>query len=365
MRRLYLHVGVHRTGTTSIQRFLRANFDVLLQKGYLFPFGVARHNQVVSRMRDGAMDVTEFAEDLLRRVESRGDGRTSVILSDEDMSNIEDFSIFSPLKKIFDVKVVVSLRRQDLWLESWFFQNLKWQWNPSLSHLTFAEFFARRREFHWIDYAARLAHYEAVFGPGSVIAGVFEKADMPEGPIDAFLRMVGISDMAGFGPMLHSNSSMSPLMTEFIRQLPLDAMAGPDRRLFEKACGEVDAKLVKEDAKLIMPYDQRLVVQADYAAGNRLVAQKYLGRDELFHDPLPGPQDAVATMALPDKSADLMRDFVAPMVHALAAQMAEARSEEAAKAQHPLPGPGQRGPGQRRPGLKGQGPKNDRVRPRT
>ncbi len=138
MRQLYLHVGVHRTATTSIQRFLRANFDTLLEKGYFYPFGVVRHNAVVSRMRDGVLDVEDFAADLLRRVEAKAEASTAVILSDEDMSNIEDFSIFKPLTKLFDVKVVVSLRRQDLWLESWFFQNLKWQWNPSLSHLTFA-----------------------------------------------------------------------------------------------------------------------------------------------------------------------------------------------------------------------------------
>ncbi len=206
---------------------------------------------------------------------------------------------------------------------------------------------------HWIDYAARLAHYEDVFGPGSVIAGVFEKGDMQGGPIAAFLRMVGISDMAGFGPMLHSNSSMSPLMTEFIRQLPLDEMGGSDRRFFEKACNEVDTTLVKEDARLIMPFEQRLAVQADYAAGNALVAKKYLGRDTLFRDPLPAPTDPLATMALPEKSSDLMQDFVAPFVRSLGALMAEVRAEEASRAVQSLSAQMPRGPGQRRQAAKG------------
>ena len=326
MRRLYLHVGVHRTGTTSTQRFLKANSEALLAKGYLYPFGVARHNAVVGRMRYAVLDVAEFGRDLGRRMAAKG--AQSAILSDEDMSMITDFGIFAPLAEMFDVKVVVALRRQDLWLESWYLQNLKWQWNPDLAHLTFDDFFERRAEFFWINYAARLAHYESVFGPGSVIAGVFEEADMPKGPIDAFLRMVGIEDQAGFGPMLHQNSSLSAMTTEFMRQLPLDEMAGLDRRLFERACAVLDDGMVTNGSKLVMSHARRLVVRAEHAAGNQAVAARYLGRDALFRVPLPGPDQPLADATLPTESDALLRDFVVPFVRALGNQMAEQRATD-------------------------------------
>jgi hypothetical protein len=346
MRTLYLHVGVHRTATTSTQRFMRANFDVLLTKGYLYPFGVARHNAVVSRLRYGVQNVAEVAEDLLRRMDAKGVSVHSVVLSDEDMSQIADFNRFAALSRYFDVKVVVSLRRQDLWLESWYLQNVKWQWDPSLAHLTFDEFFARRSEFFWIDYAARLAHYEAVFGKGSVIAGVFEDADMPQGPIDAFLAMIGITDQVGFGPKLHHNSSLSPLTTEFMRHLPLDEMETQDRSRIEKACFAVDAGLTTNGSKLVMPHQQRMIVQSEYAEGNQAVAARYLARDSLFNAPWPGLADALATTALPRDADSLLRDFVAPFVRAMGAQLAEARASEVGA--------------ERR-----QFPKKDRVRPRT
>lgn len=321
-RRLYLHVGVHRTGTTSTQRFMRANFDVLLGKGYLYPFGVARHNAVVARMRYGVLPVAEFAADLARRMEAKG--VQAAILSDEDLSAIRDFGVFEPLAEVFDVKIVVMLRRQDLWLESWYLQNVKWQWNADLAHLSFDQFYVRREEFFWIHYGERLAHCEAVFGPGSVIAGVFEEADMPQGPIDAFLRMVGITDLAGFGPMLHQNSALTPLMTEFMRQLPLDEMPNRDRVLFERACLAVDPHLVTNGSKLVMAHQQRLTVQAEHLAGNRVVAARYLGREALFQVPLPGADEPLASSLLPDRSADLLRDFVVPFVRALGVQVAEA-----------------------------------------
>ncbi len=354
MRKLYLHVGVHRTATTSIQRFMRANFAALLDKGYLYPFGVARHNAAVARMRYGTQDVREFAEELARRMAAKGEHVTAAVLSDEDMSMIADFNLFAPLKRVFDVKVVVTLRRQDLWLESWYLQNLKWQWNPDLAHLTFDEFWARRAEFFWIDYAARLQRYEKVFGSGSVVAQVFEEADMPEGPIDAFLAMIGITDQTGLGEKLHHNSSLSPLATEFMRHLPLDAMEGPDRRLFERASLVVDAGLKGNGSKLVMSYPRRQAVQAEYAQSNAAVARKYFNRDVLFRDPLPEASAPLAINQLPGDSARLMQDFIVPFVRALGAEIAEARTAEVEEAEAPV-----------RPRRGGQGPKKDRLRSRT
>ncbi len=348
MRKLYLHVGVHRTATTSIQRFLRANFVALVSKGYLYPFGVTRHNALVSKIRYGTLSAEDMAQDLLRRMDAKGPHVQAAVLSDEDISAIVDVSVFAPLMRHFDVKVVVSLRRQDLWLESWYLQNVKWQWDASLAHISFAEFLERRDEFFWIDYASRLAQYEAVFGPGSVVAGVFEEAEMPDGPIDAFLAMIGITDQTGFGDKLHHNSSLSPLASEFMRQMPLDEMVGPDRKLVEQAFLDMDAGLVTNGSKLLMPLAQRQAVMAEFADSNAAVARAYFGRDQLFRTPLPAAEAPLADATLPTDGAVLMRDFMVPLMRALAKQMTGARLAADL-------------PGER----KGQGPKKDRVNPRT
>ena len=351
MRKLFLHVGVHRTATTSIQRFMRANVDVLLGKGYLYPFGVARHNAVVSRMRYGTLNIADFAQDLQRRMDGKGVHVRSAVVSDEDMSMIENFSRFAPLREFFDVKIVVSLRRQDLWLESWYLQNLKWQWNPGLAHLTFDDFFALRKEFFWIDYAARLAQYEAVFGPGSVITRVFEEADMPAGPIDAFLAMIGITDQSGFGAKLHYNSSLSPLATEFMRHLPLDEMKDIDRRMFEQAGLALDKGLVSNGSKLIMSHARRLEIVSEFAAGNAAVAERYFGRGNLFRAPLPGPLEPLANARLPENAAGLIDEFVAPFVRALGAEVAKLRLSTEAGSGGALGNPNR----PRQTGLKGRG----------
>ena len=347
MRKLYLHVGVHRTGTTSTQRFMKDNFTPLLTKGYLYPLGVKRHDGVVNRLVRQDLSMQDFALDLEKRASAQAFPVHSIVLSDEDMSLIQDFSLFARLRDTFDVKVVVSLRRQDLWLESWYLQNIKWQWNRALAHLTFAQFFERRGEFFWIDYAARLAHYEQVFGQGCVVAGVFEREDMPEGPIQAFLRMIGIDDLSGFGPFVHRNSSLTPLMSEFMRQMPMDAMIEPERMLVEAACIEVDKTLATNGSKLVMPAAQRVIAMQDFAESNRLTAERYIGRDTLFREPLPGADEPLADQVLPESAQEVMQRFVAPVLHSLSKLMMAnrlARDKAMQEVQAKL-GKGKKGPG--------------------
>lgn len=327
MRKLYLHVGVHRTGTTSTQRSLRENFSGLLQRGYLYPYGSDRHDEHVRRVRSGLLTAESWAADLERRADSHPVDVHSVLLSDEDMSLIRDFRPFEALSHRFQVKVVVMLRRQDLWLESWYLQNVKWQWNKRLANLSFEEFIARRSEFHWIDYAARLSHYDEVFGMDSVLPGVFEHEDMPGGPTATVLRLIGIADPSFIGPELHKNSSLSPRTSEFIRHLPLHQLRDVDRRLFELAAQQVDDSLPKGGSKLLLDHALRAEIMAEHAEGNRAVANHYFGREHLFRDPLPAVDAPLADRVLPADPQRLMAEFVVPMLMAVGGQVTSQREK--------------------------------------
>lgn len=325
MRKLFLHVGVHRTGTTSTQGVLRANFTELLQRGFMYPYSRPRHDDVVRALRSGILSPQDLADDLVKRANTHPFQIQNIILSDEDMSMIEDFNLFAPLAKVFDVKVVAMIRRQDLWLESWYLQNVKWQWDAAVANLSFAEFLARRKDFFWIDYAARFAQYESIFGPGSVLPAVFERAEMPDGPTAAVLRLLGITDPSFMGPEVHQNSSLSPLMSEFVRHLPLHNLRDPDRRYFELAAMKVDEDLAHNGSKLLLSHEMRAEIMAEHEPGNREVAQKYFDRQELFREPLPALDASLADRSLPAQSDALMADFVVPMIMALGRQFTDQR----------------------------------------
>lgn len=347
MRTLYLHIGTHRTATSSIQSFMHANSSALLQRGIFYPYKVARHNDLFRMIFSGKREVTDAAADLFKRADKRAGPDASVVLSDEDISMQTDLSRLKDFNEFFQVKVIFSLRRQDFWLESWFLQNIKWQWNETLSHCTLDAFLARRAEFHWVDYNTYVTHLEQVFGRENVLLYPFEKEQMPDGPVSAFARMIGLESITGLTPTPHVNSSHSAKVSEFMRCLPLDEAFPLYRRKLEQACSAVEKQLAmtgSEASSLLIGHDYRLAILSEYAEGNAALARRYFNRDQLFLAPVPGADQPVASMQLPADSYKLMRDFVEPFVRALIAQEVAAANaaDEAAQesAQPPVAKPG-------------------------
>ena len=323
-RILYLHIGAHRTATTSIQQYLKANFGKLQERGYFHPYAAGRHFELINRIFDGRTTLAAAMADITARADSKPYPIHAVVISDEDICTRPDLSPLAGLSELFDVRVVFMLRRQDLWLESWYQQNVKWQWNPALAHLRFAEFLERRHEFFWIDYDTMVHKLEAVFGAGRVICRIFEAGQMPQGPVADFCDAIGLQDREGFAPAPHANPGFSPLMCELMRNLPLDRLPVPQRRRVEAACQQADAALRTSrgpQSALYMAPAERAAVMAEYAPGNAALARRHFGREALFTAPLPAPDALLATQDLPASSAQTLTLLVGPVLQALLAEM--------------------------------------------
>ena len=314
-RTLILHVGVHRTATTSIQAFLHVNAEKLRHQGFLHPFGVPRHRDLINKIFSGEVDIDDLATQLSERASRWPQKIENIILSDEDISMRRDLSRLGRLQRYFNVVVVAGLRRQDLWLESWYFQNIKWQWQPSYSHVTFDGFLERRSDFHWVHYDRFIGHLEQVFGPENLRLFTFERAAMPAGPVEKFCDLIGLPTK-GMKQPEQINSSRLPEMAELVRLLPLDRAKPRLRRVISQACERVDQRLQEKSGRrgggLLLTSEARRRVLDEYASGNRLIAQRYFDRTELFRDPLPATDAPLAELRLPESHA-LVKEVIAPI----------------------------------------------------
>lgn len=317
---LFLHAGCHRTATSSLQTMLASQRAKLQQSSVLYPFSVRRHHQLFSDIFSGKITAADVSADLQAQITACEHPVDTVILSDEDIAMQQDLSALAGFQAHFDVKVVFSMRRQDTWLESWYFQNIKWQWNPELSHCTFDAFLDKRALFHWINYDKTLERFAALFGRENLRVNVFETAQTPQGPLVAFCEAVGLPT-ADLPDVPHRNASFSAEMVEFIRHLPLDKIAPKNRDILRQALEDLDQKVLGNTGKqseLIMPLAQRRAILAEYAAGNAAVAEAYFGRPDLFLEPLPDASAPLAKLELPSNSAALIERFVAPLLLHLA-----------------------------------------------
>lgn len=318
---LILHIGAHRTATSALQDYLYENFDNLLTRQYFYAFKTRRHLKLFNDVFSGERTPAEISATMLERMEKRG-GATTAVLSDEDVCMRTDLTPLAAFREFFDVKIAFTLRRQDTWLESWFFQNIKWQWNKKLSHCSFDEFMAMREDFHWIHYDRYLKHIESLFGQENVLLNVLEKSQMPDGPIAAFCDKIGLTDREGFIPAAHTNESFSPQISEFMRCLPLDQAPAPYRGVLTQACAKIDRAVTgtaRKQSERLLRHGDRVALMAQYEPGNRAVAQRYFGRDTLFMEPLPGPDAPLATMALASDPYALMQDYVGPLLEEIIA----------------------------------------------
>lgn len=316
---LLVHIGVHRTATSSVQAHLKENAAALIDQGVKLANGRGRHVGLVNAMFNGNRSPQDVAKMLKKQGRAARGRINTFLISDEDISYRERLNPFAQMRKFFNVKIIIALRRQDLWLESWYFQNIKWQWNEELAHITFDEFLERREQFHWIDYDKYLGQLEQDFGAANVLPFVFERAQMPQGPVAAFDQRIGLDHSRLTDPP-HRNSSFSPLMAEFVRRLPLDEARPPVRAQIEAAFIKTDGEMQRDETEssgLLIPPGARREIMARYEPGNRAVAQRYFGRDQLFFEPLPGDNKVLGQLRLPDRSTELMDRILVPAMHHL------------------------------------------------
>ena len=135
MPRPILHVGFQKTGTTSIQYWLRDHADLLAEHGYRFPRGWLHLNTHVElslcltrldRMTQGRLRGDEWRDpvwrsEVLTQIINDIDGhvRGTTILSNEDLSLFRYEDEFAALRALIgNAAIIIYLRRPDEFLAS-------------------------------------------------------------------------------------------------------------------------------------------------------------------------------------------------------------------------------------------------------
>ncbi len=304
---LALHIGSNKTGTSSIQYFLRDNRERLAELGHLFPEspGNARHTQLslfvksdselektVEWYRQRHSDPARFRKSFRRRLfaEIERSGLSRVLLSDEALyasskRSLRRLSEFVG-RLANNLRVVVYLRRQDDHLVSRYQQVVKVGEIKRLS-----EWANEPDHADTYDYYHRLRTWERLLEPDAFVVRRFEPDSFVDGSLfQDFFEAVDINARAE--DMTHPptrNVSLDAETVEFLRLYNLyrveNEAARPGvinnwkltRRLAERARGPV----------LTLPNPVLDSFMAQWDESNRAVARRYLrdANGELFRMP--------------------------------------------------------------------------------
>jgi hypothetical protein len=309
MTTLYLHIGSEKTGTTSVQRFLRANRDLLAERGVLFPRAPGEENQmgmaVAAQNEFGPLrknvfqlhnwdEVEQFRSRLRNDLENElragdfgqaiisGEHCSSRLTTEEEVSWLRDF-----LKEFFDdIRVVVYLRRQDEFLLSTYSTDIK---GGAVHRLRIPEGeILHRRYNHW----NLLSRWSLVFGQRNIICRKYQKVSLKGGDIiEDFRHTVGLSDLWPYTYPKRLNESLDATSLEFLRlmnrHIPRLTEDGLNKRR-----GNIVSVLaeISQGPLLTLPEAALREFMGRFAESNDRVAVEYFGGAlENSDDPLFAP----------------------------------------------------------------------------
>ncbi|WP_315618865.1 hypothetical protein [Halomonas sp. I1] len=223
------------------------------------------------------------SEEVIRDIEFQVNPLThTIILSAEDFCLVQDASFFSRLRERYDVSAVVYLKRQDLWLESWYNQHVKWPWDEKFSSSTPDEFLRRHdKDFSWIDYYKLVKDIERRVGLGNLYVNVVDESGVKD-TVGDFLNHLSIDPM-WLNDYSDKNSSLSSAKLDILRRVDTYGLSGKARQRVIEALGSME---IEEDngSKLVFDDSQVKRILSCYDESNRKVAREYFSRDRLFYD---------------------------------------------------------------------------------
>ncbi|MDO5611752.1 MAG: hypothetical protein Q4G14_00730 [Paracoccus sp. (in: a-proteobacteria)] len=215
-RRLILHVGQTKAGSTSIQNYLETQADTLIGHGFLFPRSVlSRQSRWDQERTPGHLSLlgltsegqtTEFDAELAAHPD------TAVIFSAENLiADVHD----AALQRLHDhfagwqVDIVAVLRPQFDWLKSRYIENVLSGYRAIVQ--PFSDFLATEFDRGAVCYDARLAHLGRIMGARSVRAIPFHDPAAPL--VRRFLDEIGapVTDPA-LADAIHANQREKSLV---------------------------------------------------------------------------------------------------------------------------------------------------------
>ena len=242
IRKIILHVGLHKTGTTSFQNFILQNEALILGQGIhpykpIFRDNSYTANEVgLSVLRSGVMDdipkvgpwnidMSEFdavawREQIRARIKEICDTSDceTLLISGEYMSfartQVEIDKLKSLLPPQVDTHIIMALREKSEWWRSYCSEVNKWK------HRVPGRVDASRNSHAHLDPSGWLCDFDTV---KALFCDNFSSVSMPaytaEGMVKVLLSEIGIVDVEIHEPRSNTTRSSTPQRVSWLRRI--------------------------------------------------------------------------------------------------------------------------------------------------
>lgn len=280
-RKIILHIGAGKTGSTAIQNFLSLNADALRKAGIVIPDGDlnltgeihGNHVPAMQRLLSKPGSGRRKLEAAIRDIHERTDGATILISAENLVAQVAAPSLFEGLAKDHDIEVILYIRRQDDFLLS------GWQ-----------QWHAKVRDDFWAwliavvgstaDWRAYLIRWEKVIPRDKIKVRLFDRKKMEGGDVVSdFFSLLGLS--APFDSFAYPHTVINPSFAD-----PITELVKGNKTIFRDAHDNrfqnfvhylTGDRFVKDSKESKLTAAQRRAIVTRYAASNRWVQENYFG----------------------------------------------------------------------------------------
>jgi hypothetical protein len=300
-KKLIVHIGANKTGSSAIQRFLSMNNLALRAEGVTVPdnrFRVADqipgfHVFGFQRLLKSPLEGRKQLEDAIDAVDAAYPEATAILLTAENLAaNPAAPSLFQDLVKTYDTEVIIYIRRQDEFiLSSW------QQWHSKIS----TDFWS------WVisvvgklgNWRTYLENWETVIPRDKITVRIFERSKLEGGDVIAdFYGMLGISKpLSAFAyPESTVNPSFSDAIMDLVKGNELIFRNVHDNDFYKFVVEMTGDKYMKTSRQSSITFPQRQSILRRYKQQNDWVRKAYFPdiEGELFSPPRERDYDYVS-----------------------------------------------------------------------
>ena len=162
MRRLIIHIGRHKTGTSALQFYLAKNAQFLAENGIIYPES-GRNGKIAHHQLHHALNQLDYdlIEEIFSNIKEESLGYERTIISSEGFQNLKVLSPLTSLSTHYDETVVICYLRETL---SYLVSSYKQKVQAQDFHITLAEYISKTKlRYHemvdrWTLLSDRMIH---------------------------------------------------------------------------------------------------------------------------------------------------------------------------------------------------------------
>lgn len=293
LKRLVLHIGAAKCGSSAIQDYLAVNHDTLARAGILVPGQELDINGKVMGQQIWFMehiaqreDRQEVLRNRLAALSAHMDqlGQSTLIVSAENIANHPSLASSMAAASVgFDVRIVYYVRRQDSYFLS------AWQQWHQKRHPSLMQYLADHggTEANWDQL---IQPWEDVFGHDRIKLRLFRRDKLHNGDVvDDFFHMLQLPQDGCIPLVGHSNRSFDDHIGEMAHRIR-DVFSGPhDNEFYAVIARLLGAHAFKSGSSShLLTLDQRREFLKRYEESNESLKKRFfpeLGSEPLFEQP--------------------------------------------------------------------------------